>query len=219
MLHKMSHPRSKTGSETKFSRYHPALVALHWISAVLILVALATGTFWLKATPNSSPDKIAQLAAHMALGIAILVLTVGRAAVRNITPLPERATAGHVLLDRLAVATHYGLYAAIILMAVSGIVMAAVADLPAVVFGGSSAPLPESFSNLPPRIAHGLLAQALIALVLLHTLGALYHHLFRKDQLWRRMWFEQRSTINPVNRRQKEIYDDQSTPKDCRPYR
>src|SRR5512132_259253 len=125
MVHKMSHPRSKTGSETKFSRYHPALVALHWISAVLILVALATGTFWLKATPNSSPDKIAQLAAHMALGIAILVLTVGRAAVRNITPLPERATAGHVLLDRLAVATHYGLYAAIILMAVSGIVTAA----------------------------------------------------------------------------------------------
>jgi len=165
---------------------------------VLILVALATGTFWLKATPNSSPDKIAH---HMALGIAILVLTVGRAAVRNITPLPERATAGHVLLDRLAVATHYGLYAAIILMAVSGIVTAAVADLPAVVFGGSSAPLPESFSNLPPRIAHGLLAQALIALVLLHTLGALYHHLFRKDQLWRRMWFEQRSTINPVRSR------------------
>ena len=201
MLHKVSHPRSKTGAETKFLRYHPALVALHWISAVLILVALATGTFWLKTTPNSSPDKIAQLAAHMALGIAILVLTVGRAAVRNITPLPERANAGHVLLDRLAVATHYGLYAAIILMAVSGIVTAAVADLPAVVFGGSSASLPESFSNLPPRIAHGLLAQALIALVLLHTLGALYHHLFRKDQLWRRMWFEQRSTINPVHSR------------------
>ncbi len=139
MLHKVSHPRSKTGAETKFLRYHPALVALHWISAVLILVALATGTFWLKTTPNSSPDKIAQLAAHMALGIAILVLTVGRVAVRNITPLPERANAGHVLLDRLAVATHYGLYAAIILMAVSGIVTAAVADLPAVVFGGSSA--------------------------------------------------------------------------------
>src|SRR4029453_7889128 len=106
MVHKMSHPRSKTGSETRFLRYHPALVALHWISAVLILVALATGTFWLKA--NSSLDKIAQLAAHMALGIAILVLTVGRAAVRNITPLPERANAGHVLLDRLSVPPPYG---------------------------------------------------------------------------------------------------------------
>src|SRR5262245_48855204 len=196
MLDRTSNPRRNIGSETRLLRYHPALVALHWISAALILVALATGTFWLKATPNSSPDKIAQLAAHMSLGITILVLTVGRLVVRNFTPLPERARAGHVLLDRLAVATHYGLYAAIILMAISGVVMAATANLPAIVFGDSSAPLPESFSHLPARIAHGLLAQAIVALVLLHILGTLYHHLFRKDQLLRRIWFQQRSTIN-----------------------
>src|SRR5262245_33709232 len=168
MLIKTSHPRSQSGSEIKPLRYHPASVALHWISAVLILVALATGTFWLKTTSNSSPDKIAQFAAHMALGITILVLTVGRLVVRKITSLPEPATAGHVLLDRLAVATHYGLYVSIILMAVSGLVTAAAVDLPAIVFGGSSVPLPESFSNLPSRIAHGLLAQAIVALVLLH---------------------------------------------------
>jgi cytochrome b561 len=201
MLDKASHSRSKTESERKLLRYHPALAALHWISAGLILVALATGTFWLKATSNSSPDKVAQLAAHMVLGIAILALTVGRLVVRNITPLPERATAGHVLLDRLAVATHYGLYVAIILMAVSGIVTAAAAELPAIVFGGSGTRLPESFSNLPPRIAHGLLAQAIVALVLLHILGTLYHHLFRKEQLLRRIWFEHRSTITPIDRR------------------
>jgi cytochrome b561 len=154
-LNKTSHPRNKAGSETKLLRYHPALVALHWISAVLILVALATCTFWLKVTPNSSPDKIAQLAAHTALGIAILVLTVGRLVMRNIAPFPERASAGHVLLDRLAVATHYALYAAIIFMGLSGIVTAAAADLPAIVFGDPSAPLPESFSNLSPRTADG----------------------------------------------------------------
>src|SRR5262245_32059236 len=107
MLDKASHSRSKTESERELLRYHPALAALHWISAVLILVAPVTGTFGLKATSNS-PDKVAQLAAHMALGIAILVITVGWLVVRNITPLPERASAGHVLLDRLAVATHYG---------------------------------------------------------------------------------------------------------------
>src|SRR5262245_18908941 len=149
------------GSETKLLRYHPALVALHWILAVLIRIALATGALRLKATSNSSPDKITQLAAHMALGIAILVLTVARLVVRPIMPLPERATAGHVLLDRPAVATHCGLYAAIIFTAVSCIVTAAVANLPIVVFGGSGAPLPESFSNLPPRIAHGQLAPAI----------------------------------------------------------
>jgi len=195
------------GSETKLLRYHPALVALHWILAVLIRVALATGALRLKATSNSSPDKITQLAAHMALGIAILVLTVGRLVVRHITPLPERATAGHVLLDRPAVATHYGLYAAIIFMADSGIVTAAAADLPAAVFGGSGAPLLESFSNLPPRIAHGLLAPAIVALVLLHILGTLYHHLFRKDQLLRRIWFGQCSTTESANQRTNDKED------------
>jgi cytochrome b561 len=207
MLDKTSHPRNKTESETKLLRYHPALVVLHWILAVLILVALATGALRLKATSNSSPDKIAQLAAHMAFGIAILVLTVGRLVVRHITPLPERATNGHALLDRLAVATHYGLYAAIILMAISGIVTAAAADLPAVVLGGSGAPLPESFSNLPSRIAHGLLAPAIVALVLLHILGTLCHHLFRKDQLLQRIWFGQCSTTESANQRMNDKED------------
>jgi cytochrome b561 len=161
MLDRTSRLPSNTGSETKPSRYHPALVALHWISAVLVLVALATGTFWLTATPNSSPDKIAQLSVHMTLGVAILVLTVARLAVRSKTPHPSRAS-----------------------------------DLPAIMLAGSGEALPESFSELPSRIAHGLLAQALIALILLHTLGALYHHLFRKDQLLRRVWFEQRASAN-----------------------
>src|SRR5262245_40149572 len=193
MLDRTSNPRRNIGSETRLLRYHPALVALHWISAMLIFVALATGTFWLKATPNSSPDKIAQLAAHMSLGIAILLLTVGRLVVRNIAPLPERATAGHVLLDKLAVAIHYGRYAAIFLMGVSGIVTAAAADLSAIVFGDSSTPLPESFLHLPARIAHGVFAQAIVILVSLHILGTLYHYLFRKDQLLRRIWFGQSS--------------------------
>ena len=199
MLDRTSRLPSNTGSETKPSRYHPALVTLHWISAALVLVALATGTFWLTATPKSSPDKIAQLTVHMTLGVAILVLTLARLAVRSKTPQPERASSGNVLLDKLAIATHHGLYVAIILMAVTGIATAAAADLPATMLAGSSEALPESFSALPSRIAHGLLAQALIALILLHTLGALYHHLFRKDQLLRRVWFEQRASANLAN--------------------
>ena len=103
MLDRTSRLPNNTGSETKPSRYHPALVTLHWISAVLLLVALATGTFWLTATPNSSPDKIAQLTVHMTLGVAILVLTLARLAVRSKTPQPERASSGNVLLDKLAI--------------------------------------------------------------------------------------------------------------------
>ena len=40
------------------SRYHPALVALHWFLAGFIVLALALGMFVLKAIPNSSPQKL-----------------------------------------------------------------------------------------------------------------------------------------------------------------
>jgi cytochrome b561 len=43
------------------SRYHPLLVALHWLLAALILAALAVGFFGLAAMPNADPQKIAGL--------------------------------------------------------------------------------------------------------------------------------------------------------------
>jgi cytochrome b561 len=193
MLDTLNGASSKTKSEMKPARYHWALVVLHWISAILILVALTTGVLWFQATPNTSPDKIAQLGAHMSLGIAILILTIARLAVRVFTPTPERAATGSAPLDRIAAATHYGLYVAIVLMAASGIMTAAMAGLPAIVFGGSREPLPATLSDLAPRIAHGVLAQIIVALVCLHLLGTLYHHFVRKDHPLRRMWFGARA--------------------------
>jgi cytochrome b561 len=56
------------------SRYHPLLVTLHWVLAVLIVAALAIGFLGLAPTPNSDPRKIAVLRVHLAGGMLILVL-------------------------------------------------------------------------------------------------------------------------------------------------
>ena len=56
------------------SRYHPLLVTLHWVLAVLIVAALAIGFVGLAPTPNSDPQKIGALRVHMAGGMLILVL-------------------------------------------------------------------------------------------------------------------------------------------------
>ena len=37
------------------SRYHPLLVTLHWVLAVLIIAALVMGFFVLAAMPNVDP--------------------------------------------------------------------------------------------------------------------------------------------------------------------
>ena len=102
------------------SRYHPLLVTLHWVLAVLIIAALTIGFFVLAATPNADPQKIGVLRIHMAGGMLILVLMVIRFIVRMLTLRPAGATTGYPLLDRIAPITHYGFYVLVLLMVGSG---------------------------------------------------------------------------------------------------
>lgn len=174
------------------TRYHPFLVTLHWLLAFAVLLALGMGTFVLSEIPNTSPDKVDGLGDHMTVGIAILALMLIRLAVRLFTDKPQRATTGNPLLDRVALLTHYGFYVLVILMAASGIGIAVLAGLPDIVFFGSGAPLPETFTTYPPRIVHGIVAKLLIALIALHVGAALFHQFVRRDWLLSRMWFGQR---------------------------
>jgi cytochrome b561 len=174
------------------SRYHPALVALHWFLAVFIVAALILGMFALKTTPNSSPDKIAALRAHMGGGIAILVLMGIRLFIRVRTSKPNSATIGNSSLDRLAPLSHYGFYLLIFLMVGTGLATALYAGLFGIVFGHSGAPLPETFMVFPTRVMHGFIAKIILGLIGLHVLAALYHQFIRQDGLIRRMWFGRR---------------------------
>jgi len=145
------------------SRYHPLLVTLHWVLAVLIIAALAIGFFVLAAMPNVDPQKIGVLLVHMAGGMLILALMVIRFAVRMWTSRPAAATTGYPLLDRIAPITHYGFYVLVLLMVGSGYTTAILAGLPAIVFGGSGAPLPPTFKIYPSFVAHGILRRSLPA--------------------------------------------------------
>jgi cytochrome b561 len=174
------------------SRYHPGLVALHWLVAILVLFSLGMGMLVLEEIPNSSPDKIDALRGHMIAGIVILLLMLIRLALRLKTKRPAPATTGNAVLDRLALITHWGFYLLVLLMAASGIATSVQAGLPAIVFGGSGAPLPESFSIYVPRMVHGATAGVLLGLVILHAGAALYHQFVRRDNLLSRMWFGKR---------------------------
>src|SRR6266849_2593374 len=179
------------------SRYHPLLVTLHWVLAVLIIAALAIGFFGLAATPNSDPQKIAVLRVHMAGGMLILVLMGVRFIVRMRTSRPPGATTGYPLLDRIAPISQYGFYVLVLSMAGTGYAPAILAGLPAIVFGGSGAPLPPTLMIYPTRVAHFYIATLLVGFIILHVLAAFYHQFVRKDGLFRRMFFR-RHVSNPV---------------------
>jgi cytochrome b561 len=170
-------------------RYHPVLIGLHWLLAIMVLLSLFMGSRVLAETPNADPRKLELLQAHMTAGGMILVLTLIRLATRLLTPLPPPAPTGHPIGDRLARPAHWLLYTLVIAMAVSGMAMASAAGLPDMIFGESPAVLPADFSHLPERAIHGLIAPLLMLLIVLHIGAALYHHFVRRDGLLRRMWF------------------------------
>ncbi|MES9973390.1 MAG: cytochrome b/b6 domain-containing protein, partial [Candidatus Thiodiazotropha sp.] len=82
------------------------------------------------------------------------------------------------------------------LMGASGFATANMAGLPEVVFGNSGAPLVSTFDDFPPRIAHGVLSQLLLILIIGHVLAFLYHQYVRKDSLFSRMWFGRRTSTS-----------------------
>jgi cytochrome b561 len=174
------------------TRYHPLLVALHWLLAAMIIGGLIMGGNVLAETPNDDPFKLVSLRMHMGMGIAILALMLIRLATRVSTAKPPEADIGHPLLNRLGAATHWLFYLLVIAMCASGIAIANMAGLPAIVFGGSGEPLPADFSAFPPRAAHGIIATLLGLLILAHVGAWAYHQFVRKDGLIRRMWFGNR---------------------------
>lgn len=168
-------------------RYHPLHVTLHWLIALLVLMMLGVGKFVLPGVPADDPQKVFMLRTHAFIGGAIAVLLVVRLVMRFAVQRPAPADAGHPFLNFLAKAVHVLLYVLLIGMAVSGLGLFQLANLPAI-FNGA-APYPQDFFQYPPRMGHGLTSWLLIALIALHFGAAMYHQFVRRDNLLARMWY------------------------------
>ena len=175
------------------TRYHPLLVALHWILALMLLFSLVIGGSGLERLPNSDPAKVDALAGHMIFGSIILVLMILRLITRVLSQKPVHVSNGSALLDHIGTWVHWLFYALVFGVCVSGIGISVATGLPDIVFFGSEAPLPESFWDYPARTAHYVLTTALLALIAVHVTAALYHQLVIQNGLISRMWFGKRT--------------------------
>lgn len=101
-------------------RYHPLLVALHWLVAILVALNLYLGIFIFIPHGHTDPT----LAVHMASGIAVLALVITRFGVRLRAARPAEATSGSVALDIFANGVHYALYTMLIATTVVGVIFA-----------------------------------------------------------------------------------------------
>ena len=176
----------------KPKRYHSALVALHWLVAILILSAFllrpedeGRGGF---AAPQTGAPSID---AHMLLGAALLVSMIARVIVRATTKHPEWASTGNPLLDVVGKLTHIGIYVMIFSILIAGGFIAYQRGIIASVMGVGPT-VAQGFDRgggFSFAALHGPSFALLSLLILLHIGAALYHQIIVKDHLMARMGF------------------------------
>lgn len=147
--------------------YSGLQIALHWVVAILILVAWLSAEGAEEAMEAVEDGGAVGFVPHVALGLAILALVVVRILVRLSRGAPAAPGEPGSLAVKAADWGHRLIYLLMI----------------AVPLGGASV----FFLGLDVGDVHGLAANVLMLVVLGHALMALYHQYILKDGLLRRM--------------------------------
>ena len=172
--------------------------ALHWIGAIVILLLLGHG-WWMTHLAPRGPVRLEHYAGHAALGYDFLVLLVLRLLWRWTHAVPA-LPAELATWERLsAKAGHFGLYVLMFATTVVGWALVGTmrAPLSKDLFG---IPFPLIFSSSEREThrlledTHKYLAYVLLALVVIHIVGALRHHLIKRTDVLRRMWIGMKRT-------------------------
>lgn len=167
------------------ARYSPVQIALHWISALLILliIALPYGSDLFEPLLGGGAGVFTL---HKSLGLLVLALTLLRLLVRARSGAPDLLIGEPPLQRLLAKGGHVLLYALLVLMPLSGLL-----------FGKRSVnlfwlleipPLPLSDTVRGAAKTFHVTAQYLLFLLILgHAGAALWHHHVRRDGVLRAM--------------------------------
>jgi cytochrome b561 len=168
-----------------------SLRLLHWLSAALVLGALGLGVYMVQFVHDPG-ERFALTQTHKSIGIAILALTLARVCRRSLASAPAPEPVAPSLLFAAKTA-HLALYALLVLMPLSGWLMATTTPVrvPTQVFGLFPLPYPLAPDLATYRFAHNVhvaMAILLAALIVVHIAAALVHALVWRDRTLARMW-------------------------------
>lgn len=158
-------------------KYHPSLVTLHWVMAVLIIIALLSGGY-------------VPLDVHLICGLVIAALLVLRIISRLTTRKVSTPAGQSKLQSRIARWMHLALYGLVAAVVATGLGMAVESSLFQVALSGGQ--LPVGFEESALHKAHSLFTQLLLIAVAGHALAGLWHQFISRDSLFARMRFFQR---------------------------
>ncbi|MEL6170043.1 MAG: cytochrome b/b6 domain-containing protein [Pseudomonadota bacterium] len=164
--------------------YSTHQVIYHWITVALILGLVGSGLAYSFELANAGAIR-----AHQIMGQVLILVIVLRLVARLRRPPSEPE--GHEAWElRLAVVTHWALYALILVFLVTGYVSASALRDPALL-----APVGLAFARSDTGEIllemHYAAKWALLALVGMHIAGAVKHAVIDRDGSFSRMWFSQ----------------------------
>ena len=165
-------------------KYPVALRVLHWVRAVLILGLIAAG-WTMTSLDDSVTAKFTQLyPLHKSFGLLALLIVLVQLAIRAVSRLPGPAElpAHERVLSHIV---HVAIYALAVIVPLMGYAMSSTfSQSDGVTFFGIHVPelLPKNDAwSSAFALLHKTLAYTLLALVVLHVLGALKHRFFDKN--------------------------------------
>jgi cytochrome b561 len=162
-------------------------IALHWLGAVLIVVLLAHGWWMTHLAPR--PDRLANYGLHAALGYDFLALLILRLLWRWINPVP--ALEGQAWERYAARAAHIALYVLMLACALTGWRLRAhSATRSPATCSASRCWRSQSQDRAMHELfedSHKIIAYLLAALIVVHVLGALRHHLIKHNDVLTRI--------------------------------
>ena len=176
-------------------RYSSVAIFLHWTIAAAIFFMLGSGTVMVYGDLEQATQfQVYQW--HKGAGVLLLLAVILRLAWRLISkvpPLPIGMPNWETIAAKLG---HYGLYALMILMPLTGwvIVSASVYGLPTIVFGWFTWPhIPglqgNAFVEEIAETAHLALAIALGLFIAVHIAAVIKHYWLDRENLLKRMWW------------------------------
>ena len=172
-------------------RWGASTIALHWLSAALVLVLLGLGWFMVHGDLQASTQfDLYQL--HKSLGflsLALLLLRFGARFAERSPPAPP--TMGD-WERRLAGPTHLALYGLLLVAALSGWlrVSSAIIPVPSRFFDLFVIPNlvdPDAAFSADMALLHYVVSRLVLGLVILHVAAALKHHFIDRDETLVRM--------------------------------
>jgi cytochrome b561 len=168
------------------TQYSKRMVIVHWLTLALLIAGWFLGDELAEATDENKAT-IAAYLVHITVGVFVLLVTVSRLMFRSKDGTPPPV--GDTTIDKIAKGIHHLLYTLLFLLPVSGFVTVVTSDAGKALLAGDASLLPgeDGYEHVFAHEVHETLVNVLIAVVVVHVLGAIKHQFIAKDGLMERM--------------------------------